>query len=98
MIKVSNELFSYPDHESIRTVMLMYDAVQSDTDKYREQLVEPGLALQYKGDFYGLLMYYSLELRLFLPTLYLNGYTSPYEYDGEGGVIKIAGEINLPRY
>lgn len=97
MLSPTNKHYAYRQYGIINNYILYYESLKNKDDQYSIEVVEPGIAYRYQGDFYGLLDYLNISSSLYLPTLYLNGLQSPYDYDGVETSIKIAGEINFPR-
>lgn len=95
VLRVSNPVSVYKNDNQINMSILYYDSLEDTRDKYRETIVEPGDGYRYQGDFYGLLSYLKVDPKLFLQTLYLNNLASPYDYNGEGMLLKIANEVDL---
>ena len=87
--------FSYRSSGDIFERLLFLDSIKDDTRKYREELIEPAVAWKYQGDFYGLLNHMNIEPKYWLPSLYLSGYTSPVQYDGEKLTILVAKDVNF---
>lgn len=75
---------------------LFIDYREASTE-YELKVVEPGLAYRYQGNFYGLLKELTVPDYLYMNTLYINKLVSPLDYKGEGGVVKIAKSLNLPK-
>lgn len=92
-----NRHYAYREFRNINNIILYYESLANEVSKFTIRDVTPGIAYKYQGHFYGLLKHLNVDPSLYLPSLYLNGLTSPYDYDGKQISIKIAGPINFPR-
>lgn len=63
---------------------------------FKEAFVEPNVAYRFQGNFYGLLRELNIDLHLYLPTLYVNGFTNPVDFKGSEKSIKIATYPTMP--
>lgn len=96
-MKIKATHYAYGSYRFINNVFLYYDGMENEISKFSREIIEPGVAYKYQGDFYGLLSHLNVQSHLLLPSLYLNGLASPYDYDGRTTEILIAGEINFPK-
>lgn len=90
----ANVIFSFVDNIDVFERLLFLDSIRNEDRKSRDEMVEPALAWKHQGDFYGLLQELQIEERFWVPSLYLSGYTSPVQYDGERLSIRIAKDVN----
>lgn len=97
MLTPSSKHYAFRHYNTFNNYLLYYESLKNKDDQYRIEIISPGIARRYQGDFYGLLNYLNIEASLFLPSLYLNGLQTPYDYDGVLTHLKIAGPINFPR-
>lgn len=94
-LRESNPLYRFNKYQIINNMFLYYDAMEIESDKYELRMIDPGVAWSFQGNFYGLLDHLRVDPQLFLITLYLNGYTSPFDFDGETSSIKVAHHTNF---
>lgn len=97
MLSPTNKHYAYRQYGNINNFLLYYESLKNKDDQYSVEMISPGIAYRYQGDFYALLNHLNISSSLWLPCLYLNGLQTPYDYDGVNTAIKIAGEINFPR-
>lgn len=94
---IKANLYAYGSYRYINNTLLYYEGMKDERSKYSREIISPEVAFKYQGDFYGLLSHLNVPPHLMLPTLYLNGLTSPYDFDGKELELLIAGDINFPR-
>lgn len=64
--------------------------------EFTEIAVDPGVAYRYQGNLFGLFRQLNIDAKLFVYTMYLNGYTNPVDYNGERFNFKIAIKPPIP--
>lgn len=78
------------------TEEMLYLDKEIQKKSYREVALEPIAHVHYKGNFYALLQDLNVDPDLYLYTLYLNNYTSPYDFGyRREKTIKIPNSINI---
>ena len=79
---------SVVDAKITSEIMLYIDFLVANYE-VKTILIEPIMGLRNKGNFYGLLKELEIDSRFHFYVLYVNGYTSSVEYDGNKKIIKV---------
>ena len=85
----------FKEYSNIHDNLCYLDYLNKIKD-FKVAIVPPDIAYRSKGNFYSLLYQMKIPSELYLYTLYLNGYTSPFEYDGYKKELKIAIKPPIP--
>ena len=59
--------------------------------------VTPDVALKFKGKLYGLFREVGIDPRVYLYTMYINGYNSPVDYNGDRLTFSVGINPNIPK-
>lgn len=63
---------------------------------YKQVTIEPATSYRFQGNFFGLLRSINVSPSLFLYTLYLNNYSSPFDFGGDRTTLTIATKPPIP--
>lgn len=66
--------------------------------EYQTTSVLPLDAYRFQGNLFGLFKTMNIEPKLYLYTMYINGYTNPINYDGKKYIFKVPKDPNLIEY
>lgn len=83
------------DYNDYNDNLLYLDYIKN-TYEFKEIIIDPNMAYSYQGNLIGLLKALRVEERLFMFTMYINGYNSPYDYDGKRTQFKLAIKPPIP--
>ena len=96
MIGATNPIYAFSAYSGMNDRLQYYDSILDEERKFSRELISPDIAYKHQGDFYGLLQKLNVDKKLFLFALHLNGYTTPFEYDGVRTSINIPIEVDFP--
>ena len=89
-------LYSLDNYNELIDNILYLDYMKKNYS-FKEVNINVGLGYKYQGNFYGLLNELStINSNLYLYTLYVNGYTSPDQYDGTKLTILVPTKPPIP--
>jgi len=63
---------------------------------YKQVTVEPAVSYRFQGNLFGLLRNLNVSPSLFLYTMYLNNYSSPFDFAGDRHTFTIATKPPIP--
>lgn len=92
-LQVNNYRFS--NYVRLNDNLLYLDYIDKKYN-FNEVGVSPDLALRYRGNLYGLFKEMRIEPSLYVFTMYINGYTSPVDFDGKRFTFKLATKPLIP--
>ncbi len=91
-----NNDFSFESLTTLNDNLQYIDYLSGVGDNIKTIGIEPSLGYAYQGNFYGLLRELNISPNMYLFTLYVNGFQSPVDYDGELLVIKVPVRPPVP--
>lgn len=92
-LQVNNHRFV--DYTNLNDNLLYLDHIDI-TYNFNEVGVSPDIALRYRGNLYGLFKEMGIDTNLYVFTMYINGYTSPVDFDGKKFTFKLAVRPLVP--
>lgn len=90
--------YSFPSLQNLNDNLQYIDYINYNYE-FKEINVNPDIAYRYQGDFFGMLKNIGgISPNLYLYTLYLNGYNSPFDFNGvlKTSTLKIAIKPPIP--
>lgn len=89
------DLGKFDEFSTLHDRLCFLDKINRITD-FKIFTVDPATAMRSKGNFYSLLYQVGIPANLYLFTLYLNGFSSPYDYDGKKMEFKLGHQPDIP--
>lgn len=91
---VNNYLFT--SEVKLNDSLLYIDYVNNEYG-YPRTSIDPSIGYKYQGNFIGLLNAIGVDPKLYLFTMYVNGYTNPAEYPGDHLDLILPTKPPIPR-
>jgi len=88
--------YKFPNYVNLNDNLLYLDYIDL-TYNFNEVSVLPDVALRYAGNLFGLFQEMNIPTNLYVFTMYINGYTSPVDFDGKKYVFKQAISPRVPK-
>lgn len=92
-LQVNNYKFS--DYRKLNDNLLYLDYIDI-TYNFNEVSVAPDVAQRYQGNLFGLFKEMRIDTDLYVFTMYINGYRSPVDFDGNKYTFKLAIKPQVP--
>jgi hypothetical protein len=80
--------YSFSNYKAINDSLCLID-YKNAKYQYKEIAIDPSKGYKYQGNFFGLLRELNINPKDYIFILHLNGYSSPYEFDGSKTTIKL---------
>lgn len=87
--------YRFADYNKLNDNLLYLDHIDI-TYNFNEVGVSPDVALRYRGNLFGLFQHMGIEKDLYVFMMYINGYTSPVDFDGNKFTFKLAIKPLVP--
>ena len=87
--------YKFANYVNINDNLLYLDHI-NNTYEFTQKSISPDLGYRYRGNLFGLFREINIDTKLFVFTMYINGYTHPANYDGEKLVFKVAIKPPVP--